>query len=460
MYSFETIEALKAWKIKRKKTFYTCLVVSLMSGLSFSFITNLFTKNHSYNYGDGEGVWNKTLLPCFYLSALLSVVAAGRWLDKTRRVKMYSYASLIAQLCGLAFYCIPYHPMTLLLSAIASGIGTSFPKVVMGEFLRIYAESESKAPILWISTAYAFGLIVGPFYGTFPDLNPNGSLQISPQIIIAICIGVGLLLSLIATKYFLSDCSGEFDLKRYTWLHRLRVSYDSQNGNEVSIGGEQPFNENTQLLVEDEIAYDTTTIRVVLKTLVLDLDVILIHVATLVLAFSISTSLQCLILLVIPKFYWGIKGFEILFAVYGVGCVLPTVAIILYVNSKKTLIYSTIILMCLQMIAYAIVAILGYDFRRGFVNDSLVIIFACKLVVGNVLEMFFLRFMLALRVPSHLQCFTEGLRTGMVYLGTVCAVFSTSTLPALRWMSVGLSVSILMLVFAFILRRRYFVNTF
>ena len=234
------------WKRKRRNTLTGFVIIGIAVGIDSSVVfSTLYLYLREIVKTDRPQMWYGLIVAFFFMSSSVFGAFSGRWLDRTRRVRAYVNFSLFVQIVGFLLYTISYHPVILLVGRTICGVGDPFTNVISGEIFRIYDKEGSTRALLWLSSIYSFGFIIGPslnfaFIGIEFKI---GSIVISHLNFIGIFMFVLLFIVIIIVNFLVHDCSMEFDLK-----HHLQST-----SNTINIPGETS-NDHTGKKIDTTVA--------------------------------------------------------------------------------------------------------------------------------------------------------------------------------------------------------------
>ena len=476
----------KEWKKKRRHTLIGFAVAGIAMGIDGSVVfSTLYLYLSDLVKTDQPEMWYGLIIAFFFVSSTVVGMFCGRWLDKTRKVRLYVNMSILVQIVGFLLYTIPYHAGFLLLGRTICGMGDPFTGVVSGEVFRVYSYDESTRAMILLSSVYSFGFLIGPvlnffFAGIEFQIGP---FEINHLNFIGIFMAVLFCIVLVVANCLVHDCSMEFDLKDHLQIVSIDTNSevdtpeDAISGIDLDNGTitynkiiKSPLSDDSNLSqVELEInnASETTNllqtplsqtlpIKVVLKNILSNKDALLIFVATFVFVYALFTASVLFPLLVTITLNWNLKTLSILYVASGIFGLVFLLIMAKYCNTYRTVYFICLVsiisqtLICCLLICFKL---LERDFRR---DVFMIFIFLLATTLGWFFDDVLIRVMFANMIPSEVQSFCETLRSGVSRIAIVAGSFTVTTLlPWVHWWSAGIIVCNCLLLMGFIIRRQY-----
>ena len=508
------------WKRKRRNTLIGFVIIGTFGGIDCSvLVSTLYLYLRDLIKSDRPELWYGLITAFFFISSTIFGVFFGRWLDRTRRVRVYVNISLLVQVIGFLLYTISYHPIILLVGRTICGMGDPFTSVVTGEVFRIYDNEGSTRSMLWLASVYSFGFIIGPSLNfIFAGIDFNiGSLKINNLNFIGIFMAILLFIVLLIANFLVHDCSLEFDLKNH-----LKCNEDSDDKSSDETPGATVFsNSNTvpPIFVDKDLSQerpalqnhlksnDTThevncvadlpnetinkvdmsnvtynnavspisspditktiestpkdviPVKVVLINLLSNKDTLLIFVTTFIFVYSIFVASASLPLLATIYLKWNLKTISIMYACIGVADFLFLYAMGKYCKSNKSVYYTSLVAILSQIMTCALL-ICFKVLERNYERDiSMIILYLISIMIGWCFDDVLIRVLLANLVPSNIQSFCEALRSGMCKIAMVVGSFTVGVvLPWVQWWSAVIILFSILLFIAFIIRGKHLIN--
>ena len=156
-------EQWSSWRRKRRHTTIAFFIIGTAEGMDNSVVTStLYLYLNNLVPTSSPVLYYSFIIAGFYLFSLIFGLLCGRWLDRTRRVRLYVNVMLVVEIFGFLLYSIPYHPLFLLVGRCICGVSEPFVPVVTGEVIRMYGNEESAQVLFFVASAFAVGFAVGP----------------------------------------------------------------------------------------------------------------------------------------------------------------------------------------------------------------------------------------------------------------------------------------------------------
>ncbi|XP_057308154.1 uncharacterized protein LOC130646037 [Hydractinia symbiolongicarpus] len=141
-------------------------MVVFLAGLDYSIImSTLVLYLNDLVKVSNPNLYYSIILGAFAVSSILVGTVCGRFVDRTRNLKMYIILVLLLMLIGNLFYAVYLHPAFLIIGRFLAGIGDSFMGVSAGELVRLHNRKDGTKAIWVISAAFSMGFTSGPVFG-------------------------------------------------------------------------------------------------------------------------------------------------------------------------------------------------------------------------------------------------------------------------------------------------------
>jgi len=433
-----------------------------MVGIDYSFMfTTLYLYLEKMVKTPNPRLYYGLIVGAYSLSSTLFGVVCGRWVDRTRRIKLYTIATLVVQVVGCILYVIHFSVAFPLIGRFIGGLGDPFPSVSSGEVIRIYDKEGSTRALWWLASVYSFGFMIGPVMILFfkhVDFY-IGSVHVTQLNVIALFMAALLLLTIVVAHFLIHDCSAEIDLKEY--LKQQETQPDKTNKRPVKRVYHVPT-EETHLLVSDDYQnsenssdeFMTIPINIIIRYLLKHPDAVLMFVSTFVFMYGLFSADVLFPLLTIDVLDWSLTTLTWLLIIYSL-----VYFALLMVMSKYCTGSRGVYIMSIVCIVFNIILFLSMTGMKMFSRNKprdvvLMICFIISYAFGWVIEEVIVRCMLAKMVPSHCQSFTESCRNAVSRSSTIFASVSAPlVLPFLEWWSTGLLIAISLHLLLFVIRR-------
>lgn len=468
----------KEWERKRRHTFIGFLFVGFSVGLDCSVVfSTLFLYLRDLVKTRQPDMWYGIIVAFFFISSTIFGTVFGRWLDKTRRVRIYVNVTLLVQILGFVLYTIPTHAAFLLVGRTICGISDSFASVASGEVFRIYDKKESTVAMIWLSSSYVIGFMIGPALNfLFTEINFNiGPVQINYLNFIGIFMSALLVIGVVIVNFLVHDCSLQFDLKNHLKVTSEDVDVAiERSGIEVHCDKDElpKMTPDVSTNTCDEVKNTTDTmplvrtipsqidisIQRVVKALLSNKDTLLILVATIIFMYGVFALSALFPLLMTITLKWNIKYVSLVYVGFGVYELVVFFLLAKYVKSNRSIYITCLVCIASQIVNCCLLIcfkVLPRDSKRDIV---LVIAFVITLVLCYCFEVM-IKVILAKMVPSNIQSFSESLRCGVSRVVIVGGSFTVAImLPWAHWWSAAvISVHFILLV-AFLIRKTHLIN--
>ena len=126
------------WKKQRKLTLIGFFLNNIICGIDLSITLSTLlpylTDNIKTKHPDMYFAFITTAFP--FSSAVFGILS-GRYVDSTRRMKIFANVTLIFQIAGNLLYLVSLSPIFPLIGRFLAGAGPAFVSVCIGEVFRI-----------------------------------------------------------------------------------------------------------------------------------------------------------------------------------------------------------------------------------------------------------------------------------------------------------------------------------
>ena len=399
-----------------------------------------------------------------------------RWLDRTRKVRLYANISIIVQIVGFLLYLVSIHPIFLLLGRTICGISDPFCGVVSGELLRIYDGKDATVAMVALSSVYAIGFMIGPALNfLFTDISFTiGPLLINYSNFIGIFMPCWLIFCLIISNFLVHDCSREFDLKEYLKkveeekALKVEQRYDKEvktkNDNHLFVNNiDEKVTEKTCLVENPKQLQkqedSTIPISTVIRILLTNQDTLLILVATVFFMYGIFAVSALQPLIVTVTLQWSLQRLSIIYLAMG-SIELTLLFTLGYCVRTNRSIYFTCIVAIISQIMNCVVLICMIMAPRLLSRDVVLeTMFALTLLFGYNFDDVMIKVVFSKMIPSKIQSFSESVRNGLSRISIVAGSFTVAVvLPVAHWWAVGIAVVYIVVLVGFVVRKRHLIE--
>ena len=462
-----------SWKKKRRNNVIAYLILMFISGVDDTVVlSTLYLYLDTVVETEYPDIYYGIIIGAFSFSSIVFGIIAGRCLDKTRNIKLYTNIVMILQIIGNLLYGIPYSVAFPLIGRFIAGFGDTLQSVYSGEVVRLYEVEESISVLWWITSSFSIGLILGP---TFSIIFKNvqfsiGTLQINYLNIIGIFMASMLLITLIITNFLLSDCSKEFDYKEYLEEKKANENSTSNYANEsyqTSCGIEGPEiqrvpEDTEQSLLLDTIstsAYSPISIRTVLKVIWKFPDMKLMFLSSFIFSITLFGSDYLTPLISYQMMHWDIVAVTIIFVAHGIFYFLLLIGLSRFCTTDKAIYNMCIICSVFQVIDLCILIFMK-ELKRNFRQDVvLMTLFEICFTPIWLIQEVLLKGIVAKMVPSEVQGFVESLRFSLCKISGLVVSFTTAlALRYLQWWSAIMICSVIYILFCLVMRKKRLTN--
>jgi len=388
-----------------------------------------------------------------------------------------------------------YHPIVLLIGRIICGVSDSFASVVSGELIRIYDEGERTRAMLWLSSVYTFGFVIGPALNfMFTDIHFFiGSIEINYSNFIGIFMAVLLLIDMLAVNFLVHDCSKEFDLKAHLTANpsdsNTQIVHETdpkksllQNGNNASNESKIGFTaskdnidgsivaylpDETQTLNSDAKTTLTTEedqppvasevsipVGIVLKALLSNSNTLLVFVSTMGFMSALFAASALTPLVITETLKMGVKEVSVVYAGEGIIKMVYILLMGKFCRTNRSIYNTTLLCIASQIVNCAILILLKLVHRNYNRDVFLLVLFALSITFGYSFDDVLIRVMFSNMVPSKVQSFSETLRASMSRIAIVLGSLTvTVVLPYIHWWAGGVIIMHIVFTLVFIWRK-------
>lgn len=459
----------KAWEKKRRRTFIGFLFLTFIMGLDMSAVfTTMFIYLKDLVRANNPSFYYSLCLGGFNLTSLICCFTFGRWLDTTRKVRLYSRLALLVQMIGYVFYTIHFHPVFIVVGRLFNGVSDSFASVVSGELFRIYDENDGVKANFWLSAAGFVGVLFGPsLSAAFRNVEFNiGSLTINYLNMPGVILIFLMMISLVVVTLLVHDCSAELDLKEYLRKQHHDDTMTCNYDVESDVGENDVKQKNTSAAPttttakEEDMCYlnyvkpENIPIKKVLECFSKHNDTLVIFITTFVIMYTVYSACVVIPMVIEGELHWDISKICIIIVAYGA---LGLVLIILlgkFLSSNRTIYYLGVFSITCQIGACIILSYLKTMKSDMYMDVILLSVEICFLIIGWFFADTMLRVIFSKMVPSTIQSFSECLRAGMTRSAIILASFLAPNLfPWLRESALVSASGTLLVLIAFLVRK-------
>lgn len=451
------------WKKKRRNTVIGYMIVGAMVGIDYSFMfTTLYLYLTDMIKTDRPTLFYGIIIAGYSLSSTVFGMICGRWVDRTRKIKLYTICTLTFQIVGCLLYVVNFSVWYPLIGRLICGLGDPFPSVTSGEIIRIYDKEGSTRALWWLASIYSIGSMVGPIVTLFfKDIDLYiWTIHVTQLNVIAIFMAGLLLLTLLSALFLLHDCSAEIDVKNMLQENITDKKRERVQNKDANTGA---ADEITALLSSPNKGSDsvqhTIPINILVKTLLNKPDAVLMFVSTFLFMYCLFSSDVLLPLLAQVLLKWSLTALTLILVGNGVIYFILLMIMAKFCTTDRGVYIMSVICIVAQIIMFG-TSIAMKLFERDLTRDIvLIVMFVVSWVFSWIIEEVIIRCMLAKMVPSNAQSFVETMRNGVSRLSTIFASISAPlVLPFLHWWSASLIVVIFILLLAFIVRKKSLLN--
>ena len=226
-----TVFDVHRWEQKRSTTIKAFVLECAALGMEYSvtFLT-LWLYVTTLVVTDKPKVFYSIISASYLLSAVLFSILIGRWVDKTRNVRITFLVCNLSVIVGNILYSLHQSPWFLVVGRFLCGIGGPLRSVMSGEVCRCFPTDQMTRKFSLMGTAFSLGFILGPGVNfVFKDLDVTfGPFHLT--VTNAAGFYMAALFAMVQFVVFLAvtDLSKEYDLKAVT-LSLADVPYPTTN---------------------------------------------------------------------------------------------------------------------------------------------------------------------------------------------------------------------------------------
>eukprot|EP00111_Clytia_hemisphaerica_P022755 TCONS_00066978-protein len=163
--TLEKSEEYKKWTKLLKKTTYFSYLLIFLGGLEINAvqISMLYYLEESFKMTPDEVRLNFSVAEAFNaLGQLFSGLLIGRYMDRTRNLKLSCLSILCATIVGNLLYSLPVHISFIVIGRFLCGFNEAFQVALCGEYKRCYKEDDLIRVLSWYELCFAIGMAMGP----------------------------------------------------------------------------------------------------------------------------------------------------------------------------------------------------------------------------------------------------------------------------------------------------------
>lgn len=422
------------WKRMRRNTTIAMLLANLVGGIDISIIvaTIIPYLKQTIKVKNVEAYY-AFITTSFCVSSALFGVVAGKIVDRTRRIKLFTSITLILQITGNLIYTIPFSPVFPLIGRLLAGAGESFTSVCIGEVIRVYDTEGGNRVICWLATMSSFGYVVGPLLSV-PLSTCHfsiGDLRVDGYNIPGVVIAILCTLTLIICQFLIHDLSRQFDMKSYLNHNSLKVepvaieektwlNYDSSEMTHYHFDEEK--HDYFYSAVEEEqslINNHTTSSKSSTRTLFKTFDQCFLLALSFFMMFVIANGESLLPLINYQLMSWNLHILVTTFVGYGILLLIVSLALSKLCTNEKQIYYVGFVSLPCVVMCYLTLLIISVTQREDVKDAVLLCILVVALVFTWFLESVALRTLYGQMVSSDSQSFAEAMRNGISRFGMI-----------------------------------------
>ena len=425
------------WKSMRRKTTIAMLIVNLIGGIDISIMLTTLIPYLKYTIKvKNVNLFYALTTTAFCIGSALFGMAAGKIVDRTRLIKIFTIITLLLQIVGNLIYVIPLTPFFALFGRLIAGAGESFASVCIGEVIRIYDTEGSNRVICWLATMCSFGFVIGSIL-TLPLSSCHfnlGKLHIDGYNAAGLFMASICTLALFLCLFTVHDCSKVFDMKAYLVQSQLEKEPDDIEDEDFSNGGLQmeERSDDQKSLKESKASKGLNPFYFVKS-----FDQWMVLIFSFVTMFIIASGENLFPLINYEILGWSLHALVVIFGCFGFS--LLAISIILSrlcVDDKSVYLIGYASLPSVS-IFYVVLLLISLTERNKVFDTVCMAFMVLSLVFVWFLEMVAFRSMFGRMVTSDIQSFAEAFRTGVSRMGLIIAAFVTPFLVSvLTWYSI------------------------
>ncbi|XP_066932542.1 uncharacterized protein [Clytia hemisphaerica] len=164
--TLEKSKEYKKWTKLLKKTTYISYFLIFLGGLEINAvqISMLYYLEESFKMTPDEVRLYYSLAEAFNaLGQCFSGLLIGRYMDRTRNLKLSCLLILCATIVGNLLYSLPVHVSFIVIGRFLCGFNEAFQVAFCGEFKRCYHKEDELIQVLsWYELFFAIGMATGP----------------------------------------------------------------------------------------------------------------------------------------------------------------------------------------------------------------------------------------------------------------------------------------------------------
>ncbi|XP_066932544.1 uncharacterized protein [Clytia hemisphaerica] len=232
--TLEKSEEYKKWTKLLKKTTYISYLLIFLGGLEINAvqISMLYYLEESFKMTPDEVRLNFSVAEAFNaLGQLFSGLLIGRYMDRTRNLKLSCLSILCATIVGNLLYSLPVHISFIVIGRFLCGFNEAFQVTLCGEFKKCYHKEDELIQVLsWYELFFAVGMATGPgapVFFSWVNLKIGGWM-INKYNALHVFLVVMLALLFIILWFQLTDLSKDLDRMREKFNTMSKSSHDEQ----------------------------------------------------------------------------------------------------------------------------------------------------------------------------------------------------------------------------------------
>ncbi|XP_066927856.1 uncharacterized protein [Clytia hemisphaerica] len=232
--TLEKSEEYKKWTKLLKKTTYISYLLSFLNGLEANavLIVLLYYLEESFKMTPDEVRLYYSLTEAFNaLGQIFSGLLMGRYMDRTRNLKLSCLLILCATIVGNLLYSLPIHVLFIIIGRFLCGFNEAFQVAFCGEFKRCYHKEDELIQVLsWYELSNAIGMAAGPGAPVFFSwvYLKIGGWMINKYNALHVFLVVLLVLLFVILWFQLTDLSKDLDRMRVKFNTMSKSSHDEQ----------------------------------------------------------------------------------------------------------------------------------------------------------------------------------------------------------------------------------------
>ena len=436
---------LMIWKKKRRQTFGSFILVGVLVGIEHSIVfTTLYLYLRDTIKTEHCEVYYGLIIALHQTMSAVLGVFVGRWLDKTRRVRLFANITILLQIVGSLLYLVPYHVCFPILGRLIAGAGDIFMSLCSGEVVRMYNEKEGMRALWWLAVCDSLGMVLGPLIMlAFAEIE----FKIGPMIVnqynfVGVFMALLFIVALVIVNYLIHDCSKEFDFKKDTEMKSL----------------DRESNGNTIRIISNIQAPPSALLTI--RKLCANKDVALLFASEAVCMYAMFSVDELIPLVFFIILEWKPEALGGFFMATGLIYAMLLFLLSKYCTSNVSLYIIMVVCLIGSVLMYLTITIITLNDRSLAVDRILVVLLGFFWLLTTCTEEVLIRAILAKKVESSVQSFTEALRNTISNVaGIVAALTTPLVLPGLGiWASVMACVMGMVTV-SYIVRKESLVGT-